>query len=98
MKWKKVLICFGILTILYLQYGRAPIVNHAFTNRNTHGCDTSLAITVNKLFILNKKLLTRKLTQQIQDNAFPNMQLSPDALDRPMPPASKPAAPFVTSK
>ena len=83
MKLKKLLIFSFILIMLYLQYGRSPIVNHSIINRHANGYETNLTITVNKLFILNKKQLSKNLIQKVQENDFDNMQFSYDVLGYP---------------
>ena len=80
MKLKKLLIFSFILIILYLQYGRNPVVNHSMINQNAGGYEANLTITVNKLFILSKKQLSKSLMQRIQENDFDNMHKTVDNL------------------
>lgn len=83
MKLKKLLIFSLILILLYLQYGRTPVVNHSITNKHADGYETTLTITVNKLFVLCKKQLAKSLIQKTQENLFDNMHFSYDILGYP---------------
>ena len=81
MKKKILLILLSVALlfgILYLQFGREPIINHALTETTSVDCDLSMTITANKLFILNREKSANSLMERILNNEFQNMQLSYD--------------------
>lgn len=74
-----IVITLFILTgLLYLQFGRQPVVNHSMILENSDTYDLSLVITLNKLVILNRKNVEQTLIQKTLDNDFKNIQFSYD--------------------
>lgn len=80
MSFKKIILFSFLLIALYLQYGRAPIINQSITSKDGSGYETRLTITANKLLIVNQKQLSQRLALRIRQNEFPNMQLPTDTL------------------
>ena len=82
MKRKKVVLFLLVLSILligvYLQIGRKPFINHAFTDSATGNYELSVSITANKLFIANEKAVANHFVEKLLCNDFQNLQLSYD--------------------
>ena len=79
-----IVITLFILTgLLYLQFGREPVVNHSMILENSDTYDLSLTITLNRLIILNRKNVEDSLIQKIFNNNFENMYFSYDVHGMP---------------
>lgn len=83
MKRKRVFILLCVLGILYLQFGRKPILNNSTTSSNAAGYEAILTVTANKLGIESYDKLAKNIIQQTVNNDFENMQLSYDVLGYP---------------
>ena len=72
-----------LVGLLYLQFGRQPMVNQSTIIKNSDTYDVSLTITLNRLIILNRKNVEDSLIQKIFNNNFENMYFSYDVHGMP---------------
>ena len=73
----------GILVIVYLQFGLPAVANNVTTVGNSDGYTANLTVTVNKICILSREKLAKKLIQKTIANDFHNILLSYDMLGYP---------------
>ena len=86
MKRKNMIITLLLIFTLgffYLQFSRIPTVNNVITHSDSSGYASDLTITANKLVILNRNKLQKKIISHIINNDFENMLFSYDVIGYP---------------
>ena len=76
------ILCF-LLVFVHLQYGRKPTLNNSTINQTDDTYNLSINVTLNKLFLINKKAVKKQLIQYIENNTFPGVLFSYDVLGKP---------------